>query len=205
MDKSEAELFKTLCTFVWDIGALTPLIFDFQAPIYNDAGINFNSMQHLELARLIKVRGPCWILKSWGWARNHHRLLRPTIQAQTSPSGEQHHPSRQSPPHLSGDTTSYGQRLVTRFSLSGLRSSSVGRSTTYHPLSRACDRPTFFVPHSSRHYLDGCGPFPASHSSPKPGYGPASAGPYSLPTLPKAGRGARRAQRPKLPSSAYTY
>ena len=50
----EAELFKKLCTFVWDIFGLIPLIYDCQASIYNDAGINFNTLQHLELAGLIK-------------------------------------------------------------------------------------------------------------------------------------------------------
>jgi len=54
MDKREAELFKKLCTFVWDIFGLIPLIYDCQASIYNDAGINFNTLQHLELAGLIK-------------------------------------------------------------------------------------------------------------------------------------------------------
>jgi len=53
MDKSEAELFKSFCTFVWDVGGLSPLIYDVEEPIYNDAGISFNSLQHLELAGLI--------------------------------------------------------------------------------------------------------------------------------------------------------
>jgi hypothetical protein len=57
MDKSEAELFRLFCTFVWDVGGLAPLIYDFQAQIYNDARINFNSLQHLELAGLIKFDG----------------------------------------------------------------------------------------------------------------------------------------------------
>ena len=43
LDKRDAELFQTLCRFGWAVGSFTPLVFDSQADIYNDLGINFIS------------------------------------------------------------------------------------------------------------------------------------------------------------------
>lgn len=40
LDKTEAELFAKLCGFGWQIGNVVPLVFDFQAEIYNRYGIN---------------------------------------------------------------------------------------------------------------------------------------------------------------------
>ena len=54
LDKSDAELFMKLCSFGWIIGNFTPLIFDTQAKIYNDNGINFGSVSHLESLGLIQ-------------------------------------------------------------------------------------------------------------------------------------------------------
>lgn len=54
LDKSDAELFMKLCSFGWIIGNFTPLIFDTQAKIYNDNGINFGSVIHLESLGLIQ-------------------------------------------------------------------------------------------------------------------------------------------------------
>ncbi|PSW58113.1 DUF2806 domain-containing protein [Photobacterium leiognathi] len=54
LDKSDAELFQTLCKFGWSIGNFTPLIFDSQAPIYNDLGINFSTLSHLDSLGLIQ-------------------------------------------------------------------------------------------------------------------------------------------------------
>ena len=49
MDKRDAELFQALCGFVWVIGGfLSPLIYDHNAAIYNDKGIDFDSLTHLE-------------------------------------------------------------------------------------------------------------------------------------------------------------
>ena len=53
MDKSEAELFTKLCGFCWDIGDKTPLIFDYQAEIYQPH-INYQVLSHLESIGLIK-------------------------------------------------------------------------------------------------------------------------------------------------------
>jgi hypothetical protein len=66
MDKSEAELFRSFCTFVWDIGGLSPLIYDPSDPIYVDAGVHFNSLQHLELMGLIKFEPLAGFARMWG-------------------------------------------------------------------------------------------------------------------------------------------
>jgi Protein of unknown function (DUF2806) len=53
LDKSDAALFSTLCSFVFEIGVPTVLIFDFSHKIYNDAGIFFSGVDHLESAGLL--------------------------------------------------------------------------------------------------------------------------------------------------------
>ena len=57
IDKTDAELFGSLCRYVWIFGIVTPLIFDIHAGIYNDNGINFNSISHLDSIGLIKFAG----------------------------------------------------------------------------------------------------------------------------------------------------
>ena len=54
LDKGEAALFTKLCGFVWVIGDLVPLVFDYQAEIYNKHGINFGALQHLDSIGLVK-------------------------------------------------------------------------------------------------------------------------------------------------------
>lgn len=54
LDKRDAELFQTLCRFGWAIGKFTPLIFDSQAQIYGNVGINFNALSHLDSLGLIQ-------------------------------------------------------------------------------------------------------------------------------------------------------
>ncbi len=53
LDKADANLFTSLCGFGWFIGDVVPLIFDVKDPIYNDKGINFNSLTHLDDIGLI--------------------------------------------------------------------------------------------------------------------------------------------------------
>ena len=48
LDKSDAHLFMSLCGFGWFFGDVVPLIFDVQEPIYNQQGINFNTLSHLD-------------------------------------------------------------------------------------------------------------------------------------------------------------
>ena len=55
LDKVDAELFAKLCGFGWMIGDVVPLVFDFQAEIYNKYGINFNGLSHLESIGLIQL------------------------------------------------------------------------------------------------------------------------------------------------------
>lgn len=57
LDKQDAELFQTLCRFGWISGNLTPLVFDTQDKIYNDLGINFGSLSHLDSLGLIQFSG----------------------------------------------------------------------------------------------------------------------------------------------------
>ena len=57
LDKKDALLFQSLCRFGWFIGNFTPLIFDTQAEIYNKAGINFESLSHLDSLGLIQFNG----------------------------------------------------------------------------------------------------------------------------------------------------
>jgi hypothetical protein len=53
LDKSDAMLFSQLCGFVFVIGAPTALIFDLNHKIYNDAGITFGAVDHLESTGLL--------------------------------------------------------------------------------------------------------------------------------------------------------
>lgn len=48
LDKSDAELFRSLCSFGWFLGDIVPLIYDVSGEIYNQAGIYFNSLKHLD-------------------------------------------------------------------------------------------------------------------------------------------------------------
>ena len=57
MDKNDAELFTNLCGFVWMMGDIDPLVFDYQAKIYNDKNINFNTLKHLDSIGLVTCDG----------------------------------------------------------------------------------------------------------------------------------------------------
>jgi hypothetical protein len=54
LDKRDADLFTQLCAFCWMFGYLTPLVFDYQETIYEQHGISFTSLQHLESIGLIQ-------------------------------------------------------------------------------------------------------------------------------------------------------
>ena len=54
LDKRDAELFLGLCRFGWFVGKFTPLIFDVQAQIYNDNGLNFGTLTHRDSIGLIQ-------------------------------------------------------------------------------------------------------------------------------------------------------
>ena len=54
LDKADAELFAKLCGFGWMIGDVVPLVFDVEAEIYNEHGINFNTLSHLESIGLVQ-------------------------------------------------------------------------------------------------------------------------------------------------------
>ncbi|MBO1223639.1 MAG: DUF2806 domain-containing protein [Candidatus Scalindua sediminis] len=54
LDKKDAELFQALCSFGWIIGNFTPLVFSPQDNVYNDRGLNFNTLTHLDSIGLIQ-------------------------------------------------------------------------------------------------------------------------------------------------------
>jgi len=54
LDKTDAELFTRLCGFCWMMGNPTPLIFDPQQDLYDQRGINFGSISHLESLGLVQ-------------------------------------------------------------------------------------------------------------------------------------------------------
>jgi hypothetical protein len=53
LDKTDARLFTTLCGFGWFLDDVVPLVFDVMKEIYNDKGIKFNSLAHLDDIGLI--------------------------------------------------------------------------------------------------------------------------------------------------------
>lgn len=57
LDKRDAELFQTLCRFGWIFGNFTPLVFDTQDNIYNNLGIDFGKLSHLDSLGLIQFNG----------------------------------------------------------------------------------------------------------------------------------------------------
>lgn len=48
LDKADANLFTSLCGFGWGVGNVIPLIFDSREQIYNNQGINFSTLSHLD-------------------------------------------------------------------------------------------------------------------------------------------------------------
>ncbi|MDE0392215.1 MAG: DUF2806 domain-containing protein [Rhodospirillales bacterium] len=57
LNESEAALFTALGGFVCVIGIHTPVVLDEKAEIYNAHGINYNSMQYLDSAGLVRFGG----------------------------------------------------------------------------------------------------------------------------------------------------
>jgi hypothetical protein len=54
LDKVDADSFTRLCGFGWQVDSIVPLIFDFQAEIYNKKQIDFGVLSHLESIGLIQ-------------------------------------------------------------------------------------------------------------------------------------------------------
>ena len=63
LDKADAVLFAKLCGFGWMIGDVVPLVFDVQADIYNQQGINFRSLNHLESIGLVQLNSLTGIVR----------------------------------------------------------------------------------------------------------------------------------------------
>ncbi|MFW8602452.1 DUF2806 domain-containing protein [Desulfobacterota bacterium M19] len=64
LDKRDAELFVNICSFGWFVGSFTPLIFDVKAPIYNDKGINFGTLSHLDSIGLVQFNNISGFLRT---------------------------------------------------------------------------------------------------------------------------------------------
>ena len=54
LDRAEADLFSKLCGYCWMFGDVMPLIFDVRADIYNQYGIDFKTLSHLESIGLVQ-------------------------------------------------------------------------------------------------------------------------------------------------------
>jgi hypothetical protein len=54
LDKRDAEQFQSLFSFGWYVGGFTPIVFDTSEKIYNDHGVNFSTLSHLESIGLIQ-------------------------------------------------------------------------------------------------------------------------------------------------------
>ena len=54
IDKEDATIFSNLCNFGLTLNGLTPLIYDENNSIYNQHGVDFSSLSHLESIGLIK-------------------------------------------------------------------------------------------------------------------------------------------------------
>lgn len=54
LDKRDAELFSALCSFGWIVDNFTPLVFDTDDSIYNDKGLNYGTLTHLDSIGLIQ-------------------------------------------------------------------------------------------------------------------------------------------------------
>jgi len=76
LDKMDAQLFTSLCGFMWRIGDMIPLILDPQASIYTERGLNFAALSHMDdvdlisfepLAGFVKQNAPrAIIVEYWG-------------------------------------------------------------------------------------------------------------------------------------------
>jgi uncharacterized protein DUF2806 len=54
LDKKDADLFVSLCRVGWMVGYFSPLIFDPEEQIYNEIGLNFTTLTHLDSIGLIQ-------------------------------------------------------------------------------------------------------------------------------------------------------
>ncbi len=54
LDKIDADLFTALCGFGWEVGDVVPLVFDVRSKIYDEHGITFGSLIHLESIGLVQ-------------------------------------------------------------------------------------------------------------------------------------------------------
>ncbi len=75
LDKRDAELFSALCSFGWFIGNFTPLVYDVNASIYNDKGLDFGTLTHLD-SMSCPIQQHYWIYPQKSAQDFHSSLLR---------------------------------------------------------------------------------------------------------------------------------
>ncbi|MGN6769980.1 MAG: DUF2806 domain-containing protein [Rhizobiaceae bacterium] len=56
LERADAELFSSLCSFVWTIGDLTPVIFNVDHDLIKEAGLSFDRLNHLDDIGLISFQ-----------------------------------------------------------------------------------------------------------------------------------------------------
>jgi hypothetical protein len=56
LDQRDAEAFQLLCSFSWKIGEYVPLIFNLNSDIYDQAGLKFSAIKHLNEIGLISYQ-----------------------------------------------------------------------------------------------------------------------------------------------------
>ena len=65
LDKSDAQLFRSLCSFGWWlVDVFVPLVFDVQDKMYNDAGIDYDSLKHLERIGLLSFETGGYLMRT---------------------------------------------------------------------------------------------------------------------------------------------
>lgn len=58
LDKHDAGLFTNLCRFRWSVSDVIPLVYDIEASLYNEAGVNFRLFKHLGDIGLVSFGSP---------------------------------------------------------------------------------------------------------------------------------------------------
>lgn len=79
MDKKDAKMFTDFCQFVWFHGNCIPMIFDVNDDIYNDAGVNFSNLTHLDAIGLISFEPTAgYVRRRLGQYERFHYYGKPT-------------------------------------------------------------------------------------------------------------------------------
>ena len=90
MDKKDAALFTALCQFTWVIGEPTPLIYEADSNVYNNQGITFSVLKHLDAIGLISFESVSgYVRKGFGKYAHAFYYGRPTQLEFSADAGNQ--------------------------------------------------------------------------------------------------------------------